>query len=299
MTRRPAARAARIGAAMTTAALAVVGLPACSLIAPGDPIGPVTVCGTEPAPGAGDPGDAEILLRAGFLIPGGPPRYVVYTDGAVFLVGLPEADADAAAVDAPDGAVAAAAPALAVAPVPQSDLDEGAYAGALPRCALDQLEEYGDELAGLVERLGGELGAPTITDQGTSELEYRPPDGEPVVASAYALGEEHGTEGVDREQRRARELMVALAEVVHVNATALGAVRVDHVEVHAYADDADQVDWPLETPLAEIVEIGDCGELTGADAAALVEAEGADHDFTPNGGYVSINVLAPGESACT
>ncbi|ACQ78523.1 hypothetical protein Bcav_0258 [Beutenbergia cavernae DSM 12333] len=284
-------------AAVLLAALAVVGLPACSLLAPEEPVGPVTVCSTDPAPTAGEPGDAEILLRAGFLVPGGPPRYVVYTDGSVFLVGAPELDGDAAG-DA-GGAHAVVAPVPAMAPVPQTDVSETAYAGALPECALDQLVEQGDDLAGMVERLGGDLGQPMITDSGSPWLEYRSSDGEVIVASAYALGHDD-LDGVNREQRRARELMTALGDLVQVNATALEPTTVVRLEVHSFTSgSAPEIDWPIDTPLDEIIGESGCGAVSGQEAADLIEAESTGHTFTANGGYLSLNVLAPGEPACS
>lgn len=229
---RPA-RSARLGAA-AVALLAVPALAACgSGPVPGVPSGTETVCGA-PVPASDVTLDGlteqDVLMVVGsFAL----ESHVVYDDGRVAIVGSDElswersiraADDDADDGEADDDEASAAAanasfanaaavvvPAMAWMPHPTSPY---LVVGQLSDCALVELDRLAQELTGVWQRTGGDLGAPPITDQSSTSIDYH---GESAVeASAYALTSDF-QDGLNRTERTGRALMRAMLDTVNLN----------------------------------------------------------------------------------
>jgi hypothetical protein len=159
-----------------------------------------------------------------------------------------------------------------------------------------------------------DFGRPGVTDLGTTTLAFRPRPGAPRTASAYALGfgDGDGASGLSMEQQARRHALSALigdlVDSVTVPAGG-GTWTPDRVGVTELTDsptnDKQATAWPgpdLTALLSEHTKTGPCGELSGADAAAVFAAARAatSSTWTDEGKtyHLVIRALLPGEPAC-
>lgn len=175
--------------------------------------------------------------------------------------------------------------------------------GYLPSCVLEWAKNELQQLA------GADMGDPGITDQGTTVVTYRPVGGAAVKISVYALGsgDEYVLSGKENRARVAA-VLAALRKPFH-NAAIWTPDRLKIVAVTApVPSGGPALVWPAAKSLNDVLvdKMGGqrCGVVSGADAAAVLEALG-EHDvygrWTDAGKVVGLNIgaLVPGQDACS
>jgi len=233
--------------------------------------------------------------------PTGPPMLTV-TQGSNFWIANSSTEPYAIAVY-PDGtAIRAEA--------------DGSYAEKLPELTIGRIDPclLARTVFDLVELAGTDLGDPTITDQGTTSvaLSATATSGPDLMISAYALG--IGDEYVEPAQREGRrQLSAAIGELLDgvqngrpwtpesLRVTSLGTPQGN------LADRPPALTWPLDGDLESTVgqngTTAACGELTGSDAAAVLQVLGGQPAATMwtdgrQNLVLAIGVLVPGQAAC-
>ena len=193
---------------------------------------------------------------------------------------------------------------------------DGSYAEALPEMTVGRIDPclLNSTVLDLVDLAGNDLGDPTITDQGTTAvaLTAAATGGPDLLIFAYALGV--GDEYVQPGQQEVRERLSAAID------TLLGGLRDERtwspesLRVSSLgapqgnlADRPPALIWPLNSAFeATVGGTGTptaCGEVTGQDAAAVLQALGGWPAATmwsdgQQNLVLAIGVLIPGQPAC-
>jgi hypothetical protein len=191
-----------------------------------------------------------------------------------------------------------------------------------PVIALQQGSVDADTLGALIEAAGSsglfgdvDFGTPGVTDLGTTTLSFRPQPGAAQRASAYALGfdDDGPSSGLSAEQQNRRHALSALIKDLVESVTyptAGGSWTPNRVEVLDLSDsspnDAHPTQWPgpdLSAVLTLKTANGPCGEVSGADAAAVFsaarDARSSAWISDDRTYHLVVRALLPGESACT
>lgn len=249
---------------------------------------------------AGAPGDAEPLLVFGDM---GFTPTIVYEDGAVIVplasdaaasasVGAASRDTHSASARGAHGAGAAIRPLMA--PGYTGPQPGGFVGGSLTACQLAAVASRADALfAPSVD-----FGEPLVTDSGSTDASYR---GQAVSVYAFTRADPTQWDGLAPGAQRARQDLADLWDLVE------GEARLDdvlpitrlHVRVLVDVDDDELVDWPLSTPLSDLVPDG-CATLDDPEeVAALVDRLDDDHPLLETAAYrLAILAAAPGSPAC-
>ncbi len=174
--------------------------------------------------------------------------------------------------------------------------------GYIPPCTLDWAKQEILQLATV------ELGQPDITDQGFTEVTYAPVRSTSIRLSAYALGVgdkyvKTGSAGRARLNTLLAALRAPLAGAAPWTPTSLRLVE-EPAPVGSYGP---ALVWPGGDSLAAVLKFGPdgsrCGEVDGADAAAVVKTLGdraVYSRWSDAGTTVGLNIaaLVPGQAGC-
>jgi hypothetical protein len=159
-----------------------------------------------------------------------------------------------------------------------------------------------------------DFGMPGVTDLGTTTVSFRPQEGAPLTASAYALGFGDGedasglTEAQQNQRYKLSAMIGSLVQSVTYPADG-GSWTPDRVEVTDLTDsppgDEHTTEWPgpdLTALLTRNTATRPCGELSGADAATVFaaarEAKSSSWTAENETHHLVIRALLPGEAAC-
>jgi hypothetical protein len=181
--------------------------------------------------------------------------------------------------------------------------------GSVDADTLDQLIEAASS-SGVFGDV--DYGMPGVTDLGTTTLDFRPQEGKPLSASAYALGFGDGASGLSADQQEQRHALSALIHDLVESVTYPadgGEWTPTHVEVMDLADsppgDTPSTAWPgpdLTSLLTLHADTRRCGELFDAEAATVFSAARAakSSSWTADNKtyHLLVRALLPGEVAC-
>lgn len=277
-----------------------LGLIAATLLTGCSYLSPTTSAPTPPSPlpcddsaaPAGAPGDQEIVFVQSGAVDGWPEFgtadiTVVYADGhtATFEEAPPNSSA--------------AHPGQRMAPHFSGEQPGVFRAGYLSGCAMEGLLSMASEAFADPDR---DFGDPMISDSGSETVSFRAPGTSEIVTySMYAFGNETTDTGAPLEGMSARELsaryeILAIYQFLEANNVAGDLLPADRLEVRG---DEVSYDWPGPA-LADVVDPDSgCGELTGADAAAVFEFLAQDGAPTPHDGEDPlVRTLPPLMPAC-
>ncbi|WP_147915522.1 hypothetical protein [Ruania zhangjianzhongii] len=261
----------RSAAAVLTGALLALGLSACS---PG-PVDPTADCSDNGSPPPGEPGSAEVLLTAGNATGTSLLTTVLYADGWVLTL----------AGEEESGLNALAPPMMAPTP-PAARQWQPAYLGS---CQLEAVAGLAAEELDEDQRLG----SPQITDRASTIVTYYGGD-RPTTATAYALGQEEGSD-LSRSDEAGREVLKGVIAALDEAPAEGDLLAVETVQVIISGPEADlPTDWPGPSR-ADMIPAGErCGELTGQDARDVFDyVAGDDIDA------LRLEVMPPGLPTCT
>lgn len=276
-------RGARAGATAAVLAIACAGtLAACT----GEPRPEPQLSCDPDTRSAGRPGDADPMLVLGD--PGYAPT-IVYADGAV-VVPLGAEDATAAGGRGSGRVATVRVPLMA--PGYGGPEPGGFVGGSLPDCQLEKVIARADALF----TADVDFGDPPVTDQASTEVVY---DGRSV--SVYAFNRSHPDEygGLSADEQRARDDLAVLWNLVESSARLGDELPIERLHVHLDSPgdigDGEVVDWPLDTPLSELVT-GACATLDDPDdVSAMIERLSRDEPLLASQDWrLTVVAAAPG-----
>lgn len=160
-----------------------------------------------------------------------------------------------------------------------------------------------------IERLATvPMGEPDITDQGTTEITYQPTVGGKRTISAYALIEDDDDVTGGRANRADLKAVISVLRQPLSSGEAWTPDRLRLVQGARDPSGDAVLSWPGSVPLAQVLTerrftTVPCGEVSGADAAAVRSVLGDRHaysNWTDGSGVtgLDIGVLVPGQVGC-
>ncbi len=185
--------------------------------------------------------------------------------------------------------------------------DAGLSSDAIAALTIGRIDpcRLADASAEIVALAATDIGEPGVTDQGTTSVVLHQPAGD-VRVNAYALGV--GDDGLPAAQQAARQRLTALIDGLRGSLADTADWTPDRLRVTTYgepADDAGAAPWPLTGGVAKVLDRDDhrCGVLSGADAAAVLDAIGAGPAVQPwTDGQrtlvLAFGPLVPGQRGC-
>ncbi len=174
--------------------------------------------------------------------------------------------------------------------------------GYVPSCTIDWAS---DEIRALA---AADMGRPGITDQGVTNLTYRPAVGKPISISAYALGAGDESVLTGKENRARFSALLAALRAPVAGAATWAPTRLRVVSVPIPVAGADSPVWPVRIPLDKLLTQkrgkSRCGVLSGQDAEQVLAALGSHSVYSRwlvAGEPVGLNIgaLVPGQDGCT
>lgn len=254
--------------------------------------GPITTGPTSGTP-AGPPSCGGTINH--LTTPTGAPILTV-TAGANSFIANQQVEPLSLAVYADGTALSSLGVGTASEPLPAMTI------GYIPPCTLDWAEQELESLR------TADLGRPNVTDQGTTEVSYRPESALPVHLSAYALGIDDKYVLTGRSGRARLTTVLAALRGPLAGASSWTPDRLRVVEVPVPVGSAGTaVKWPgpvrLEQVLTDRRFDQRCGVVGGAQAAAVLRELGnrsVYSGWTDAGATTGLDVgaLVPGQSGC-